>query len=166
MTTDNSKPFDEIISDFNTAMLITRSPAGELHARPMHIAAHNAEAQLSFATSIEAGKIAEIDEDHHAAVTLQADDRYVSLNGMVKISADADRIQSLWSPAWKLWFPEGASDPTLRLIDFSPISGAYWDVSGGNRIDFLVEAGKALLQGEELESDHLSGHGKTRFTDS
>ncbi len=164
MSDASSKSFDEIIGDFDTVMLITRSPAGELHARPMHIAAHNEAAQLSFATSIEAGKIAEIDEDHHAAVTLQSDGRYVSLSGMVKISADPDRIQSLWSPAWKLWFPEGANDPTLRLIDFMPLSGAYWDMSGGNRIDFLIEAGKALLQGEELNSDDLSGHAKKRFT--
>ncbi len=161
--TNNSKPFDEIIGDFKTAMLVTRSPAGDLHARPMHIAAHNEAAQLSFATSIEAGKVFEIDEDHHAAVTLQADDRYVSLSGMVKLSADADRIQSLWSPAWKIWFPEGANDPTLRLIDFMPTSGAYWDMSGGDRFNFLIEAGKALLQGEELNSDELSCHDKTRF---
>ena len=163
MTNHNSKPFDEIIGDFTTAMLITRSPAGELHGRPMHIAAHNEDAQLSFATSIEDGKIAEIDEDHHAAVTLQSDDRYVSLSGMLKISADADRIQSMWSPAWKIWFPEGANDPTLRLIDFMPISGAYWDMTGGDRFNFLIEAGKALLQGEEMNTDELSGHDKTRF---
>ncbi len=163
MADHDSKPFDEIIGDFKTAMLITRSPAGELHARPMHIAAHDKNARLSFATSIEAGKIAEIDEDHHAAVTLQADDRYVSLSGMVKISADADRIQSMWSPAWKLWFPEGANDPTLRLIDFIPVSGAYWNMSGGDRFDFLIEAGKALLQGEAINSGELSGHDKTRF---
>ncbi len=161
--TNKSKPFDEIIGDFTTAMLITRSPAGELHGRPMHIAAHNEDAQLSFATSIDDGKIAEIDEDHHAAVTLQSDDRYVSLSGMLKISADAERIQSMWSPAWKLWFPEGANDPTLRLIDFMPISGAYWDMTGGDRFNFLIEAGKALLQGEEMKTDELSGHDKTRL---
>ena len=163
MVNNSSKPFDEIIGDFTTAMLITRSPAGELHGRPMHIAAHNEDAQLSFATSIEDGKIAEIDEDQHAAVTLQSDDRYVSLSGMLKISADADRIQSMWSPAWKIWFPEGANDPTLRLIDFMPISGAYWDMTGGDRFNFLIEAGKALLQGEEMQTEELSGHDKTRF---
>lgn len=164
MTDQDSKPFDEIIGDFDTAMLITRSSSGELHGRPMHIAAHNDEAQLSFATSIATGKIADIDADHRAAVTLQGGDRYVSLTGFVKISADANRIHALWSPAWQLWFPQGADDPTLRLIDFMPQSGAYWDISGGNRFEFLVEAGKALLQGEAIDQARLASHDKKRFS--
>lgn len=163
MTDTVRESFEEIIEEFDTAMLITRSASGELHGRPMHIAGHTEAAQLTFATSIKSGKIDEIDEDHRAAVTMQGSNRYVSLAGSVKISNDGARIESVWSPGMKLWFPDGPEDPTLRLIDFIPVSGAYWDISGGESFEFLIEAGKALINDRKIDSDKAGDHKVARF---
>jgi hypothetical protein len=55
---------------------------------------------------------------------------------------------------------DGPEDSALTLIRFDTERGEYWDRSGVLRLEFLWEAGRALIKGEMLDEDRLSGHGK------
>ena len=59
----------------------------------------------------------------------------------------------------RLWFPEGASDPQLAVLLVEPSRAEYWDRTGFRRLEFLWEAGKAIL-GSRKASENLKGHGK------
>lgn len=160
MNSDGTRKFDDLIEEFDTAMLITHALDGRLRARPMAIAEHEPGGLLVFATRPEDEKLEEILRDPRVAVTLQGDGRYLSITGRARIDTDLTRAAEAWSPAMKLWFPEGAGDPDLTLILVAPETGEYWDRSGLLRLQFLWEAGKALVRGEQLDDEELSGHAK------
>ena len=154
------KTIDELIENFDTAMLVTESLQGELRARPMMIADHQPGGALLFVTRAEDEKLREVLQTPHVAVTMQSDGCYLSISGLAVLETDQVRLDELWSPSWRLWFPEGKTDPELCLIRVEPSAAEYWDRTGASKLEFFWRAGKALLQGENTPDDELSGHGK------
>jgi len=150
MTTPKEKLLD-LVEDFNIGMLITQA-GGVITSRPMSIAEHDEEnGSITFTTSLETEKVDEVMANPDIGVSFQSDTRYVSLSGSATVSNDREKIESLFSKSWELWYPEGPSDPSIRLIKFTPVIGEYWDMSGTSGIKFLWQAGKAMLKNEALD---------------
>ncbi|MGH8496730.1 MAG: pyridoxamine 5'-phosphate oxidase family protein [Gammaproteobacteria bacterium] len=160
MDVAGTRTLDELIEDFDTAMLVTRASDGALRSRPMAIAGCRSGAVLHFATRFDAPKVIELEEEPDVNVTMQGADKYLSLSGRARIVDDRRLIDELWSPAWKIWFPEGKDDPDLTLIELEPEMGEYWDRSGMRGARFLLEAGKAVLQGKAPEYQATAEHAK------
>jgi general stress protein 26 len=155
-----TRTLDELIGEFGSAMLVTESVEGRLRARPMMIAEHDAGAVLWFATRVEDEKLEEILHRSDVAVTLQGEGRFLSISGNARIETDQVKLDEAWSASWTIWFPEGSRDPSLCLICVEPTCAEYWDRTGPKRLEFILEAGKALIRGEKLPDDDLSGHAK------
>ena len=92
----------ELVAQFHTGMLITRAPHGVMHARPMAVAKLEDDDDILFATSIESGKVTDIDDDHQAAVTFQSSTAYVSISGPAKVVTDRSKIHAVWSEAMRV----------------------------------------------------------------
>ena len=150
--TDKKKHFTELLADFRTAMLVTRSADGGLHARPLALAETHDDGRVYFATSVESPKVEEMRADERVAVTLQDSKRYVSLSGTAEITRDRALIDRLWSESWKIWFPEGKTDPAIAIVTVVPDSGEYWDQSGVTGVKYLFEAVKAYATGTKPKS--------------
>ena len=103
----------EVVSDFDTAMLVTRTAKGEIRARPLALASPESSADmledgvLYFPTSLASPKIEEIAADPRVAVTMQDKRRFVSISGTARILSDRALVDRLWSETWKVWFPNG-----------------------------------------------------------
>lgn len=160
MNENADKRLDELIDRFHTAMLVTHSLEGQLRARPMAIADHVESGRLYFATRSEDEKLDEIVNSPEVAVTMQDDDRYLSITGCAVLEKDPKLAEQMWKRSMKIWFPEGAHDPRLVLIMVLPKRAEYWDRSGLHKLSFLWEAGKALLSGSKADDQGLSGHAK------
>ncbi|MEJ2383610.1 MAG: pyridoxamine 5'-phosphate oxidase family protein [Xanthomonadales bacterium] len=154
------KRLDDLIASFDTAMLVTTSLSGQPRARPMAIAGHDKGGLLYFATRAEDEKMNEILEHPHVAVTMQGDARFLSITGEARIETNVQLARSLWQPSMQLWFPNGANDPQLTLILIDPVYAEYWDRSGLRRLEFLWEAGKALVRGEAMDEPSAGDHAK------
>ncbi len=113
---------------------------------------HDRGGLLYFATRAEDEKLEELLQHPEVAVTMQGDNRFLSITGRGRIETDMQLARELWKPSMKLWFPEGASDPQLTLILVEPVIAEYWDRSGMRRLQFLWEAGKALVRGDLPDS--------------
>jgi len=163
MSESNSQRFEELLERFDHAMLVSVAADGSLHARPMAIAAHADVAKLCFVTSSDSAKADELAERPAATAVMQGDDVYLAVSGNAIMVADRERIEALWKPAWKLWFPEGPGDPRLVLIEIEPERAEYWDRTGARRLEFLWQAGKALAKGEAVSDEDVPGHGKVSF---
>ena len=155
----STQKLDELLDDLDTAMLVTQTGDGQLRSRPMHITDHRAGAELVFATAADTAKVDEIADDAQVNLAIAENNVFCSISGTARVSNDRARIRELWSKAWEVWFPEGADDPRIRLIVVKPAQAEYWDQSGTERLEFLWEAGKALLNDEAMDTD-LSGHDK------
>lgn len=163
MTEAQVRKLDELIDDFQTAMLVTRSIAGKLRARPMAIARHVDGGRLYFATRADDGKLEEILSSSEVAVTMQDGGQYLSISGTARIQTDRLLAEELWSESMRVWFPEGASDRQLTIIVVEPQYAEYWDRTGLRRLEFLWEAGKALLASRKASDSDLSGHDKVKL---
>ncbi len=130
----------EVLKGFDTAMLVTQSQNLGIHARPMHVAELTADGDVLLVTRADTAKVDEILADGAAALTFQADKKFAALNGWAKVERDSAQIDRLWNAAWKVWFPEGKADPSLRLIRFETDNGEYWDNAGGNGIKYILRA--------------------------
>lgn len=151
----------EMLEDMDAAMLVTETEERSLRSRPMHVADVERDADLWFVTGFDlAGKLDEIDRRSDVNVALQNGGQYVSLSGRATVVDDRAKIADLWQKSWELWFPKGKEDPTIRLIKVTPSTAEYWDVSGAKRLQFMWEAGKALLTDQALDSDKIGEHEK------
>lgn len=156
------KRLDQLIASFDTAMLVTTSLRGKPRARPMAIAGHDKGGLMYFATRAEDEKLEEVLQHPDVAVTMQGDNRFLSITGRGRIETDVQLAREMWKPSMKLWFPEGAEDPQLTLILIEPLCAEYWDRAGLRRLEFLWEAGKALVRGEVPEEPPEDRHAKVR----
>ena len=159
---DQTRRLNDLIDDFNNAMLVTRTPEGELRARPMRIAGHEPDGDLYFATSIESGKVDEMLRYPDVNVAFQGKTEYLSVSGRASLVQDRDKIEKMWEPQWKMWFPEGKEDPNLALIKVHADEGEYWNFETKDTLKFLVEAGKALVKGKQIDYQKTTPgtHGK------
>lgn len=151
--------FQETLSRFESAMLVTKTTDGGLRARPMAVARCESDADLWFVTDVVSGKIEEIAHDPNVAVTFQRGSHFLSLSGEATLCRDRTKTEQLWNEAWRAWFPGGVDDDNLVLVHVRSNEGEYWDVSGLTGIQYLFEAGKAYLKGERPTIDE-DRHGR------
>jgi len=155
---EKRKRLSELVVRFDTAMLVTRSSDGGMRARPLAIADAGDDETLYFSTSIESPKVREIEADPHVNVVMQDGRRYVSLSGVAKVVRDRGIIERLWSPSWKVWFPNGVDDPSLCLLRVEPVEAAYWDMTGTAGIKYVFEMARAFVTGSRPASDADERH--------
>jgi general stress protein 26 len=148
----------KLIGHFDTAMLVTRTADGGMRARPLSIAESRADGGLYFSTAADSAKVAEIEANRQVAVTMQNGKRFVSITGTARVVDDRDLVEKLWTEAWRIWFPDGRSDPSLRIVIVEPIEATYWDVSGLTGLKYLFDAGKAYVSGTTPPSDGDQEH--------
>ena len=148
----------ELVSRFDTAMLVTRTDSGGIRARPLSIADSGEDGALYFSTAIESPKVEELEQDPHVAVVMQSRRRYVSISGVAHLVRDRALIERLWSASWKIWFPQGKDDPSLCVLHVEPIEAAYWDMSGRQGVKYVFQMAKAFLTGTQPPSDQDERH--------
>lgn len=156
--------FRELLTKFDTAMLVTRRTGLEFHGRPMAIAHVDFDATLWFVTSIDAPKLVELAADPLAIVCMQGNSRFVTINGRIDVVRDPKKIQEMWRESFSVWF-EGKNDPKLVLLKLSPIEAEYWDQSGIRGLKYAFRAAKALLKDERINpaADEPEAHASLKL---
>ena len=155
---DKRHQLGKLMSEFKTAMLVTRTDDGHMRARPLSIAGSREDGALYFSTAVESPKVHELDVDPHVNVVMQDGRRFVSLSGVASVVADRALIDRLWAESWKVWFPKGKDDPSLRIVAVDPVEAAYWDMSGTTGIKYVFEMAKAYVTGKRPDADDDQRH--------
>jgi len=119
----------ELIKGIRIAMVTTYDQNGELNTRPMYAQQTDADGSLWFATSKSSTLVEEIRDRSRIFVTFaQPDDqRFIVVRGEGYLRHDRTKIDELWNPAMKAWFPAGPSDPDIALIRVVAHEAEYWD---------------------------------------
>jgi general stress protein 26 len=129
---DHIRKLAELIRDVDIAMLATTTPEGRLVSRPMGTQEVEFDGDLWFATGADSGNVAEISANPRVNVAYASPHKniYVSVAGRASIVDDRAKIEELWSPAMKLFFPAGKDDPNLRLLRVEAETAEYWEGPG------------------------------------
>jgi general stress protein 26 len=153
-TTENQhqslKKIRDLIKDIDFCMLTTLDDDGCLRSRPMatngEVAANG---DLWFFTYASSHKVTEVNRNHHVNVSFSAPDKqcYVSLCGTAELVGDRAKIQELWKPELKAWFPKELDEPDIALLKVTTTNGEYWD-SPASWVAKAVGFVKAATTGE------------------
>lgn len=157
---ESIKKLKDLIEGIDFAMLTTLS-GNKLRSRPMSTQEIQDNGNLWFFTSDETHKVEEIQKDSrvNVAYSKPEDNSYVSISGTAALVKDRAKIEALWNPILKAWFPKGLEDPHLALLEISVDDAEYWD-SPSSTIVQLVGFVKALVTGQQADGGE---HRKVNF---
>ncbi len=145
-----------IIKKIDICMLTTIGDGGSPHTRPM---SNNKDVEfdgdLWFFTYGQTYKTFEIRNTNAVSVAFSSvsDSTYLVISGTAEIIKDRRKIEELWKPALKAWFPEGLEEPDLALIKVRSESAEIWQ-GPTNFISKAWHFAKALATGEMFEGQH------------
>jgi general stress protein 26 len=152
----------ELIEGIKVAMLTTSNAEGALVSHPMTPLEMDSAGCLWFFTDVRASSV----EQLHAVNLSFADIErasYVSISGVGTIETDRFRIEALWTPMAKPWFPDGPESTYLALITIQPQLAEIWDAPHSKMVRMFamaasVAAGKPIGVGEHTKINDLSPH--------
>lgn len=141
----------ELLEGIDFAMLTTIA-GGKFRSRPMSTQEVDENGDLWFFTSDETHKVEEIEADNRVGVAYSKpnDNTYVSVFGRAEVSKDRAKIEELWSPILKAWFPKGLDDPSLCLLKITIEEAEYWDSPNSTLVQFAGFV-KALVTGQQAD---------------
>ncbi|MFD1332314.1 pyridoxamine 5'-phosphate oxidase family protein [Methylopila musalis] len=148
MTAPDAARVWDLVDDIGVCML-TSKDGDALRARPMHAMPDRDEGAIAFFTDARAHKDDEIAAEPSVCLAFAKpnSNAYVSLSGEATVSSDRAEIERHWSEMAKTWFPDGPSDPNLRLLTVRPQSAEYWD-GKSNPVVVAFEIAKARYNHE------------------
>ena len=141
----------ELVKDIDFCMLTTVDEGGALHSRPMSSNGDIDESgDIWFFTNASSHKVSEIEKLPKVNVSFSDPDnqRYVSVSGTAEIVRDRAKIDELWRPEFKIWFPEGKDDPEIALLRVGLEKAEYWD-SPSSTIGFALSFVSSLVTGKQ-----------------
>jgi general stress protein 26 len=140
---------DELIRDIPVAMLTTADDDGSLRSRPMAARQAAFDGNLWFFTRADAPKVDELQQHPQVNVSFADPERqyYVSVSGTATLVHDRQKMEELWSPRLRTWFPQGLEGPNLALLQVHADTVEYWDAPSSTMVQLLGVV-KATLTGE------------------
>jgi general stress protein 26 len=141
----------KLTEDIDFCMLTTID-AGYMRSRPMSTQQTEFDGDIWFFTSDNTHKVDEIAKDNRvcAAYAKPDSDTYVSISGRAEVVKDRAKMEELWNPVLKAWFPDGLEDPHVCLLKITAEQAEYWDSPSGKLVQ-LFGFVKAIATGEEAD---------------
>jgi general stress protein 26 len=148
---DDLQKLRDMVKDIDFCMLTTADEEGDLHSRPMSVNGEiDPNGDLWFFTSASSHKVSEV--KHSPKVNVSFADpkgqRYISISGSGQIISDREKIEELWKPEFKMWFPKGKDDPDIALLRVNLKKAEYWD-SPSSTIAYMLSFAKAVVTGKQ-----------------
>ena len=141
--TKSLKSLVELLREFDTGMLATRTPYGHISTRPMTLQEPRDERALWVVASKDSSSVENIKNSSHVNLSMRSssDQSWVSIAATAKLVFNKDTIKSLWEDSWDIWF----SDPDQAiLIELEPFQIDFWEPELG-KLGRLFELAKAHL---------------------
>ncbi len=139
-----SETIAKLLENIDVAMFTTIGAYGYLVSRPLSTQKASFDGErVWFFVEADSPKVAEIRRNKKVNLAYASKDKntYVSLAGDARANRDKDKIDELWSDAYKAYFPRGKADPNLALLEVQVRTVEYWDGPGswlGKAVSFAI----------------------------
>jgi len=137
----------DIIEDVQIAMMTTVDDQGNLVSRPMAALQVDEDGTIWFFTKRSSPKVDQIDNNENRvnlSFASVSDADYVSVSGRAQELNDRAKIDELWNPMAKAWFPEGKDDPDLVLLKVHTDMAEYWSANDSKMVRLFQQATAAI----------------------
>ena len=147
------KEFSEKIESVKVGMFTTIFKNNQIHGRPMTTCKVEEDGFLWFFTCINSELIEDLIEQDNVQISYADPNKnlYISIKGQAILVRNKQKMEKLWNPLAKIWFPKGLDDPDLVLIKVQVDEAEIWDC-GSSRIMTLAKIIKAIFTGEKYEN--------------
>jgi len=140
----------ELLANFPITTMVTVEGNGAITARPIGVVGDHAafDGQLWFITDRRSRKVEAINAGATTFLIFENHDQgaYLHLNGQAHVVEDRARLEQLYTPVQRTWFPDGLEDPHMILLRFDADQGEFWDKHNG-MIRLAAAFAKALVTG-------------------
>lgn len=148
-TLDNNQleKLRDMIEDIRIAMMTTVDEQGNLVSRPMAALQVDANGTIWFFTKRSSPKVDQIDNnENHVNLSFAdvSDAIYVSVSGTAQELDDRAKVDELWNPQAKAWFPDGKEDPDLILLKVHIDMAEYWNASDSTMVRIIQQAASVI----------------------
>ncbi len=128
------KKFKDLVKDVNVCMFTTMDDQNNLYSRPMSTVNIDDEGNAWFFTNEFSETIQEVSKDNnvHLIYAHPAKNVYVTVKGSCTVILNRKKIDELWTPLLKAWFPKGKEDPKLCLVKVVTEEASYWNSNSGS----------------------------------
>jgi len=150
---DNLQKLRDMVKDIDFCLLTTVDEIGDLHSRPMSVNGNiDPSGDMWFFTNASSHKVAEVKRSPRVNVSFADPDnqRYISVSGTAELIRDRSKIDELWKPEFKIWFPKGKDDPDVALLCVSPQKAEYWD-SPSSTTAYVLKFASSIVTGTQPE---------------
>lgn len=142
----------EMVKGNSIAMFCTNLTNLPISTCPMSTQKVEDSGAIWFMSSKVSKHTADIQADNRVQLiyTDHGSSAYLTIFGTAEVLYDRAKVEELWSPIAKVWFPEGKDDPNLTLIKVTPEEGYYWDTKNGKMVSFLKMLA-SVVSGKEMD---------------
>ena len=152
--------FKKLVEDVSVCMFTTQDDGSKLFSRPMTTVQVDDEGNAWFFTNEYSEKINEVSKDNcvYLIYSHPGKNVFVSVRGSCSIILDKKKINELWNPLLKAWYPGGVDDPKLCLIKVVTDEAYYWNSSSSKMVVYfkMLKAIANKEQYKQAETGKLS----------
>ena len=152
----------ELIKNIPYPMLVHRHLGGNLHAHPLTMKNKSLKPgePLHFFVSKKSELGQRLRVDGNVCVTFSDTEKdcYVSVSGHAKASDDVTTKKRLFNALDKAWFPGGAEDSDLELVEVDIDHAEYWNVKESKATQLFKVASAAVSGNKPEIGEHRELH--------
>lgn len=150
------KKFKELVHDVNICMFTTIDDHSNVFSRPMSTVQIDSDGNAWFFTNEFSEKIQEVSKDNTVYLIYSHPGKnvYVTVTGTCSIILDRNKIDELWNPLFKAWFPGGKEDPKLCLVKVVTEEANYWNSNAG-KMGVYFKMLKAIANKEQYKEKDM-----------
>jgi len=128
---DEINNLKSIIEIINTGILFTHGDVGKLNSRPMMTVRIEQNANLWFFTNEFSRNVSEICQNNEVLINyaVPGKNAYAVVKGRAYLTREINKINELYVPVLKTWFPAGVNDPSLLLLRVEPTEIQCWQAN-------------------------------------
>lgn len=140
----------KLVEEVRVCMFATVQEDYTVASRPMQTIKVDEQGNIWFFTNEYSEKVDEISKDNtvYLMYSHPGNNTYLHLKGTCSVVNDKNKIEEMWSPIVKAWFPKGVDDPALSLLKVDTLEASYWDGAASKFVVFFNIV-KAIATGEK-----------------
>jgi general stress protein 26 len=142
--------FRDLANAVNICMFTTIDNDHRVTSRPMFTSSVDEEGNVWFFTDEFSEKINEVSKDNivHLIYAHPAKNIYLDVEGTCTLVIDRHKMEELWDPELKTWFPGGPEDPKVCLIKVSTETAYFWN-HDSSKMGLLFQFFRSLSKGDQ-----------------
>lgn len=144
--------FRDLLKDVSICMFTTIGQDHELTSRPMFTSSVDDEGNVWFFTNEFSEKISEVSKDNvvHLIYSHPVKNIYVDVKGTCSVIIDKKKMQELWQPELKAWFPQELEDTKLCLVKVETEIAHFWNHSA-SKMGLLFQMIRSITKGDHYK---------------